>query len=66
MLAIDECKKKGIKTVGFTGLSGGKMRDLVDIWVPANTNELMIAEAYHLFYFHSIAETVEALLDPME
>lgn len=66
LLAIDECKKKGIKTVGFTGLSGGKMRDLVDIWVPANTNELMIAEAYHLFYFHSIAETVEALLDPME
>lgn len=66
LLAIDECKKKGIKTVGFTGLNGGKMRDLVDIWVPANTNELMIAEAYHLFYFHSIAETVEALLDPME
>lgn len=65
LLAIEECKKKGITTVGFTGLDGGKMRDLVDIWVPANTNELMIAEAYHLFYFHSIAESVEALLNPM-
>lgn len=66
LLAIEECKKKGITTVGFTGLDGGKMRDLVDIWIPANTNELMIAEAYHLFYFHSIAESVEALLDPIE
>lgn len=66
LLAIEECKKKGITTVGFTGLNGGKMRDLVDIWIPANTNELMIAEAYHLFYFHSIAESVEALLDPIE
>ena len=66
LLAIEECKKKGITTVGFTGLNGGKMRDLVDIWIPANTNKLMIAEAYHLFYFHSIAESVEALLDPIE
>lgn len=66
LLAIEECKKKDITTVGFTGLDGGKMRDLVDIWIPANTNELMIAEAYHLFYFHSIAESVEALLDPIE
>lgn len=66
LLAIEECKRKGIITVGFTAKDGGKMKDLVDIWVPANTNECMIAEAYHLFYFHSIAESVEALLDPME
>ena len=66
LLAIEECKKKGITTVGFTGLDGGKMRDLVDIWIPTNTNELMIAEAYQLFSFHSIAESVEALLDPIE
>ncbi|MDO5324110.1 MAG: SIS domain-containing protein [Clostridia bacterium] len=66
LLAIEECKRKGIITVGFTARDGGKMKDLVDIWVPANTNECMIAEAYHLFYFHSIAESVEALLDPME
>ena len=66
LLAIEECKRKGIITVGFTARDGGKMKDLVDIWEHANTNECMIAEAYHLFYFHSIAESVEALLDPME
>lgn len=66
LLAIEACKRKGILTVGFTGKSGGRMKELVDIWVPANTDECMIAEAYHLFYFHSIAETVEALLDPVD
>lgn len=65
LLAIEECKRKGITTVGFTGKNGGRMKELVDIWVPANTDECMITEAYHLFYFHSIAESIEALLDPM-
>lgn len=66
LLAVEECRRRGIKTVAFTGRSGGKLKELADIWVPANTDSLMLAEAYHLFYFHSIAESVEALLDPVE
>ena len=66
LLAVEECKKKGITTVGFTNKNGGKLKDVVDIWVPANVEDVMIAEAYHLFYFHSIAESVEALLSAEE
>lgn len=66
ILAVEECKRMGITTVAFTASQGGKLRELADIWIPANTDTLMLAEAYHLFYFHSIAESVEALLDPVE
>lgn len=66
VLAVEECKRRGIKSVAFTGRGGGKLKELADIWIPANTDSLMLAEAYHLFYFHSIAESVEALLDPVQ
>ncbi len=42
------------------------MKDLADIWVPVNTDEAMLAEALHLFYIHSIAESIEYDLDPTE
>lgn len=66
ILAVEECKKRGITTVIFTARGGGKLKELADIWVPVNTDELMLAETYHLMYFHSIAESVEALMDPVE
>lgn len=64
VLAVEECKKRGIVSVAFTARKGGQLKELADIWVPVNTDELMLSEALHLFYFHSIAESVEALLDP--
>lgn len=63
--AVHTCKKMEIKTVVFTCKSGGKLKDLADIWVPANTDEAMLAEAIHLFYIHSIAESIEADISPL-
>ena len=63
--AIEVCKHAGITTVAFTCKAGGKMKDLADIWVPVNTDEAMLAEALHLFYIHSIAESIEHELDPV-
>lgn len=65
ILAVEACKKAGIKTVIFTCRSGGKLKDMADIWVPVNTDEPMLAEALHLFYIHSIAESIELELDPV-
>lgn len=31
--AIEAAKKKQIYCLGFTGMSGGKMKDLCDIWI---------------------------------
>lgn len=64
--AVEACKEMGIKTIIFTGKAGGKLKDLADIWVPVNTDEAMLAEALHLFYIHSIAESIEYDLDPTE
>ena len=63
--AVEAAKAKGITTVMFTGKGGGKLKELVDLWIPVNTDELMLAEALHLFYIHSIAEAIEANISPL-
>lgn len=63
--AVEVAKKMGIKTVMFTAKGGGKLKDMVDLWIPVNTEELMLAEALHLFYIHSIAEAIEANISPL-
>jgi D-sedoheptulose 7-phosphate isomerase len=62
--AVREAKKIGMKTVLFTKKGGGKLSSMVDLSVEVNTNDFMTAEALHLFYVHSIAESIEANLTP--
>lgn len=64
--AVETGKQMGIVTVAFTNKIGGKLRDLADLWIPTNTENAMMAEALHLFYIHSIAEAIEADLDPVK
>lgn len=63
--AVEAAKAKGITTVMFTGKGGGKLKAVADLWIPVNTDELMLAEALHLFYIHSIAEAIEANISPL-
>ena len=65
LLAVNTAKEKQMKTVVFTGKNGGKLKELADVWIPVNTDELMLAEALHLFYIHSIAETIEQIISPL-
>jgi D-sedoheptulose 7-phosphate isomerase len=57
--AFEVCREKKIKTVGFTGETGGKMKDLSDylINVPS-TNTPRIQES-HIMLGHIICELVE-------
>lgn len=64
--AVEVAKEMGIKTVMFTAREGGKLKNMVDLWIPVNTDEHMLAEALHLFYIHSIAEAIEANISPLE
>lgn len=66
ILAVEQARIMGIKTIAFTCKGGGKLKDMVDIWVPVNTDAPMLAEALHLFYFHSIAESIEAIISPLD
>ena len=65
LLAVNKAKEKQMKTVVFTGKNGGKLKELADVWIPVNTDELMLSEALHLFYIHSIAETIEQIISPL-
>lgn len=64
--AVESAKKMGIKTVAFTGRGGGKLKDLCDLWVPCNSDEVTRVEELHMIYGHSIALGVEAVVSPME
>jgi D-sedoheptulose 7-phosphate isomerase len=66
ILAVEQAKAMGITAVAFTGKNGGKLKNIADIWVPVNTDTPMLAEALHLFYFHNIAESIEAIISPLD
>lgn len=63
---MEAAKKLGIKTVAFTGRGGGKLKDMCDLWLPVNSDDVTRVEELHLIYGHSIALCVETIVSPME
>jgi len=59
VLAVEEAKRKGIKTIVFTARGGGKLKDMCDVWCPVNTDDLIVAEILHLYLAHSLVKVVE-------
>ena len=62
ILAVEEAKRKGIRTVIFTAKGGGKLKDMCDIWCPVNTNDLIVAEVLHLYVLHSLVKVIEDII----
>ncbi|MGZ3756174.1 MAG: D-sedoheptulose 7-phosphate isomerase [Mucilaginibacter sp.] len=54
-----ECKKKGIKTIGLTGITGGKMADLCDICIKVPSPETPRIQEAHILIGHIICCIVE-------
>lgn len=48
-----------MKTVGFTGKTGGDLKTHCDIWCPVNTDDLIKAEGIHLFLIHLLVMKLE-------
>ena len=57
--ALKECKKKGIVTVGLTGLSGGDMKGLCDYCICIPSDETPRIQESHLLIEHIICAVVE-------
>lgn len=57
--ALEECKKKGIITVGLTGLTGGNMADLCDYCIKVPSNETPRIQESHILIGHIICAIVE-------
>ncbi|MDR1762992.1 MAG: D-sedoheptulose 7-phosphate isomerase [Dysgonamonadaceae bacterium] len=60
--AFEVCRTKGIKTVGFTGETGGKMRQISDILVNVPSTDTPRIQEMHITVGHIICEIVEETL----
>lgn len=64
--ALRVAKSIGLKTVGFTGESGGKMRNLCDVVICAPSNLTAPIQERHLAMYHALCRMLEqTLLNPM-
>lgn len=50
--AIEFAKETGATTIGITGYSGGKVKNLVDISLHASINDMQISEDVHMILDH--------------
>lgn len=57
--ALEECKEKGIITIGFTGQSGGAMKELCDYCICVPSNETPRVQESHILLGHIICAVVE-------
>lgn len=62
MEALKAAKKKGVYSVGWTGESGGKMKDLCDSCLCVPSRDTPRIQECHILIGHIICELVEAAL----
>ena len=60
--AFEVCREKGIQTIGFTGETGGKMKDLSDWLINVPSADTPRIQEMHITIGHIICEIVEAEL----
>ena len=59
MHAVAAANKKGIQTIGFTGQSGGTLKDAVDVCFHAQTDDTPHIQEIHIIALHAISDIVE-------
>ncbi|PSK89322.1 D-sedoheptulose-7-phosphate isomerase [Taibaiella chishuiensis] len=63
--AFELARTMGITTVGFTGDTGGKMKDLSDYLVNVPSNDTPRIQECHITIGHIVCQLVEAILFPV-
>ncbi|MBN8787234.1 MAG: D-sedoheptulose 7-phosphate isomerase [Terrimonas sp.] len=59
VLAFEEAKRKGMITVGFTGATGGKMKDVSDYLLNVPSTDTPRIQESHILLGHIICQLVE-------
>lgn len=62
--AFEKAKEMGIATVGFTGETGGKMKDLSQFLINIPSKDTPRIQECHMLFGHTICEMVEINLFP--
>jgi len=66
LLALQECKSKGVKTIVFTGRDGGKTQHLADYCIIAPGKMTSTIQELHILLAHTLCESVESALFPIK
>ena len=61
--AIEYANELGAKTVGLTGFDGGKLKDIVDISIHADINNMQVAEDVHMTICHMLYSVMSPILE---
>lgn len=64
--AIDQANQHGMKTIGFTGESGGKLQELSDVCIKVPSSNTPRIQESHILIGHIICEIVEETLFPQK
>lgn len=59
LAALEICKERGVKSIGFTGITGGKMADLCDICIKVPSADTPRIQEVHILIGHIICSIVE-------
>ncbi len=57
--ALTVARQMGVYTIGLTGASGGRMRELVDVLIAAPSNETPRIQECHILVGHALCDAVE-------
>src|SRR5580704_4385446 len=57
--ALTIARKMGLYTIGLTGATGGRMRELVDVLIAAPSNETPRIQECHIVVGHALCDAVE-------
>ena len=64
LAAIDVARSKGLFTIGFTGETGGKMKDRVEVLFRVPSRETPRIQETHVMLGHILCELVDRELFP--
>ena len=62
VIALTVAKSLGLKTIAFTGMTGGKLLELADITVRVPETETYKVQELHLPVYHAICAEVEKII----
>lgn len=57
--AVEEAKKYGVTTIGFTGFDGGRLGQIVDLHIHVDSDIIEHVEDIHLMLEHMIVRTIK-------
>jgi D-sedoheptulose 7-phosphate isomerase len=64
--ALHECRAKGIKTIVFTGRDGGQTKDLADYCLIVPGKMTSTIQELHILLAHTLCESIESTLFPIQ